>query len=271
MPRQGGSGGLWHFVAWLQPPASSLQSSSGGKGGLSCVACWCQCWKEKSVLTPRWNCFFDLLSVTFATIIIRNGLPQRILPPAWLLNKCLCPELCAPVDGKEETDTSPGPRLAILGDVCKINGLFMLLPHLLPSLIYKRTWHPDPIVWFIHSIVSDSATPWTAARQASLSITNSQSSLKLTSIESVMPSNHLILCHSLLLLPSQHQGLFQTPQDGYSEVPAYHLLDLLAPDSSFFLASAPRLSASLGPRAASRASGTWKHQGGQQGSSSTLG
>ena len=45
-------------------------------------------------------------------------------------------------------------------------------------------------------------TPWTAARQASLSITNSQSLLKLISIQSVMPSNHLILCHPLLLLPS---------------------------------------------------------------------
>ena len=45
-------------------------------------------------------------------------------------------------------------------------------------------------------------TPWTAARQASLSITNSRSLLKLMSIESVMPSNHLILCHPLLLLPS---------------------------------------------------------------------
>ena len=45
-------------------------------------------------------------------------------------------------------------------------------------------------------------TPWTAAFQASLSITNSQSLLKLMSIESVMPSNHLILCHPLLLLPS---------------------------------------------------------------------
>ena len=44
------------------------------------------------------------------------------------------------------------------------------------------------------------ATPWTAARQASLSITNSRSSLKLMSIESVMPSSHLILCHPLLLL-----------------------------------------------------------------------
>ena len=49
------------------------------------------------------------------------------------------------------------------------------------------------------------ATPWIAARQASLSITNSQSSLRFTSIESVMPSRHLILCHPLLLpaiLPS---------------------------------------------------------------------
>ena len=46
------------------------------------------------------------------------------------------------------------------------------------------------------------AIPWTAARQTSLSITNSQNLLKLLSIESVMPSNHLILCHPLLLLPS---------------------------------------------------------------------
>ena len=46
------------------------------------------------------------------------------------------------------------------------------------------------------------ATPWIAARQASLSITNSQSSLRLTSIESVMPSSHLILYRPLLLLPS---------------------------------------------------------------------
>ena len=46
------------------------------------------------------------------------------------------------------------------------------------------------------------ATPWTAARQASQSITNSQSLLKLMSIESVMPSNYLILCHYLLLPPS---------------------------------------------------------------------
>ena len=51
------------------------------------------------------------------------------------------------------------------------------------------------------SVVSDSVTPWTVAHQAFLSITNSRSLLKLMSIESVMPSNHLILCRHLLLPP----------------------------------------------------------------------
>jgi len=57
-------------------------------------------------------------------------------------------------------------------------------------------------VQFSHSVMSDFATQWTAASQASLSITNSWSLEKLTAIELVMPSNHLILCCSLLLLPS---------------------------------------------------------------------
>ena len=57
-------------------------------------------------------------------------------------------------------------------------------------------------VQFSHSVMSDFATPWTAAWQASLSITNSWSLLKLISIELVMPSNYLILCRPLLLLSS---------------------------------------------------------------------
>ena len=57
-------------------------------------------------------------------------------------------------------------------------------------------------VQFSRLVMSDSVTWWTAVHQASLSITNSRSLLKLMSIESVMPSNHLILCCSLLLLPS---------------------------------------------------------------------
>ena len=56
-------------------------------------------------------------------------------------------------------------------------------------------------VQFSRSIVSDPATPLIAARQASLSITNSRSSLKLTSIKSVMPSSHLILHRPLFFLP----------------------------------------------------------------------
>ena len=55
---------------------------------------------------------------------------------------------------------------------------------------------------FSHSAMSDSVTPWTVARQASLSITNSWSLLKLKSIKSVMSSKYLILCHLLLFLRS---------------------------------------------------------------------
>ena len=57
------------------------------------------------------------------------------------------------------------------------------------------------------------ATPWTAARQASLSITNSRSLHKLKSIESVMPSNHLILSHALLLPPSIFSSIWVFPNE----------------------------------------------------------
>ena len=67
---------------------------------------------------------------------------------------------------------------------------------------------------FSRSVVSNSATPWTSAHRASLSITDSWSPTKPMSIESVMPSNHLILCHRLLLLPSMFPSIrvFQTSQ-----------------------------------------------------------
>ena len=72
----------------------------------------------------------------------------------------------------------------------------------LPSLGSRRT--RDSLFSSVQSLsrVRLFATPWTAARQASLSITNSRNLLKLMSFESVMPSNHLILCCPLLLLLS---------------------------------------------------------------------
>ena len=63
---------------------------------------------------------------------------------------------------------------------------------------------------FSHSVMSDSAMPWTAAHQASLSITNSQSLLKLMSVESQQPSHHPLSSPSPPAFNlSQHQGLFQ--------------------------------------------------------------
>ena len=59
------------------------------------------------------------------------------------------------------------------------------------------------------------ATPWTAARQASLSFTNSWSLLKLISIELVMPSNHFILCHLLLLLSSVFPSIRAFPMNQF--------------------------------------------------------
>ena len=85
----------------------------------------------------------------------------------------------------------------------------------------KFSWDQFSSVAQLYQLV---ATPWTAAHQASLCITNSRSLFKLMSIELVMPSNHLILCRPLLLLPSifpsirifsnesvlsQHQDLFK--------------------------------------------------------------
>ena len=68
-------------------------------------------------------------------------------------------------------------------------------------------------VQFSRSVVSDSATSWTAARQASLSLTNSQSLLKPMSIESEMPSNYLILCCPLLKIAGRNINNFRHADD----------------------------------------------------------
>ena len=89
--------------------------------------------------------------------------------------------------------------------------LIINLPFLLGILISQKMYTADVIFWFSHSVMSDSATAWTASHQASLSITNSQSLLKLMSIKSMMtfqpshPLSSLLPAFNL----SQHQGLFK--------------------------------------------------------------
>ena len=102
-----------------------------------------------------------------------------------------CDKRCSPTDGSHY-----GRR-----NVCSLHFIVIAIQRQKS----QKTFLQNQIsisVQFSHSVVSDSVTPRTAACQASLSVTNSQSLPKLLSIESVMPSNHLILCHPLLLLPS---------------------------------------------------------------------
>ena len=80
--------------------------------------------------------------------------------------------------------------------------LLISLTRVITSLCICMSYTPSVSSVQSLSHVQLFTTPWTAAGQASLSITNSQSLLKLTSIELMMPSNHLILCRPLLLLPS---------------------------------------------------------------------
>ena len=86
---------------------------------------------------------------------------------------------------------------------CKL-GLELLRKCSRPMEIRFTHWQDNWIITSVQllSCVRLFVTPWTAAHQASLSITDSQNLLKLMSIESVMPSNHLILCQPLLLPPS---------------------------------------------------------------------
>ena len=77
----------------------------------------------------------------------------------------------------------------------RTNGVAIIDNNRVRNAIQFSSVHSLSCVWLF-------VTPWTAAHQASLSIANSRSSFKLMSIESIMPSNHLILCRPLLLLPS---------------------------------------------------------------------
>ena len=99
-------------------------------------------------------------------------------------------------------DNCSNPLFRKLPEICFSKEPLQSLGLLALVKLYTRFLKTLSSVQFNHSVVSDSAIPWTTARQASLSITNSWSSPRLMSIESVMPCSHPILWRPLLLLPS---------------------------------------------------------------------
>ena len=111
----------------------------------------------------------------------------------------LCPTQCNPIDGSPPGSTVPG--------ILQARALEWV------AMSFSSAWKWKVKVKSL-SLVQLFATPWTAARQASLSIINSQSLPKLMSIESVMPSNHLVLCHPFSSCPQSFpaSGSFQMSQ-----------------------------------------------------------
>ena len=144
---------------------------------------------------------------------------------------CLCAQscltLCNPMDCSPPGSSVSGTFQAFTGVGCHflLQGIFStqglnlrLVSCIAEFFTTVPPRKPFPLLQFssvqLLTCVQIFATPWTAACQTSLSITNSQSLLKLMSIESVMSSNHLILCHPILLPPSifPASGSFQISQ-----------------------------------------------------------
>ena len=129
-----------------------------------------------SCLVIDYNLHFFLLS--YAYIVLKEKKKKTVLIQAEDMGRFFLKMWLSHIGLKLNTDTV-------------INNFSMILANCSVQFSWVQSLSR---VWLF-------ATPWIAARQASLSITNSWSSPRLTSIESVMPSSHLILCHPLFLLP----------------------------------------------------------------------
>ena len=127
------------------------------------------------------------LSMRFPRQEYLNGLP--FLSPGDLLTLGIKPG--SPALAGRFFTTEPPEKITCWRSVCIINHHHLTSRYSVISFSLVQSLNP---VWLF-------VTPWIAARQASLSITNTQSLLKLMPVELVMPSNRLILCHPLLLLP----------------------------------------------------------------------
>ena len=162
-------------------------------------------------------CLYGFYSSLLLPSVGGKALPQSQTPGLWVRKGSLQPTPMTSFSPgrlvfRGASTLSPVPMplsclLLLAGLFFDLEEEWVHLGHLLPSdqglgdMEYEFLFTAGS-VQFSHSVVSDSATPWTAALQASLFITNSLSLLKLMSIKSVMPSSHLILCCPLLLLPS---------------------------------------------------------------------
>ena len=165
------------IVAHLDPLSRDFPSKSTGIG--------CRSLLQWVFLTRNWTCV--------SCIALEKEMATHSSILAWKIPWMEEPGSYSPWDHKELDTTE---QLS-----------FFLFLHCRWILYHCTTKKPHTLLWCISSVQSLSrvrlfANPWTAARQACLSITNSRSSPKPMSMESVMPSNHLILCRPLLLLPS---------------------------------------------------------------------
>ena len=140
---------------------------------------------KKKCLLRAPNCVPGFLPLLFSRSVVSDSLQPHGLQHARLPCPSPCPRVCS--------------NSCALSQLCHST----ISSSLLDATDIAFPWKPfcsiQASVQLSH--VQLFATPWIAARQASLSITNSRSSLRLTSIESVIPSSHLILCRPLLLLP----------------------------------------------------------------------
>ena len=194
----------------MQDPAGLFQEESCNNGEARCTSWALFHWKIHRLGVSYARLGEDIQNETMLTILLMWSFSVSVLQKGLLLHIRFW-DLCKGVlivdnicwsscEGDWSQELPILPPWWHHSPLTKIYFLLIFLLHFLST----RSWN-DNLLFSSVQLLSHVwlfATPWTTACQASLSITNSRSSHKPMSLESVMASNHLILCHPLLLLPS---------------------------------------------------------------------